>query len=572
MKIKELLTVLTVLNLPLATVAQPASRPVYFNQSDGTSRVVWFSDIDSALFAADNTYGTFFMSAGRSSASYSLTSYLDSITFATPAGGIAVSDFPQSADFDVVFDSSDENSWTSVSEKVVVDEDNSEYDDFYENFTPKSSITIVYQNGKATPDKTVDGVEISVSGAHVTVTSQQKMRYILKGTSTDGSFKVNCPTDPSTGRPDKKYDKKMLIELNGLDLTNPNGSAINIQSGKSVYVKLASGTVNKLKDGVQYVSVSDEDQKSTLFSEGQLIISGSGSLTVSSLSAHGICSDDYIRLRSDLGNLTVTSASDGINTKQHFLMYGGKVSLNAGDDGISVRKGWFRQMGGKLKITSADKGVDVTYSSNDTTYFDMQGGFLKVETTGEKGHGISCSGRMDVSNAILQILVKGNASKAINCYGNLTFASSKLTLQTQGSSIYNDEEKDYSSAAGIRSRGKLAISDCVLGIKSTGAGGKGINGDGNVSFSGTSATILAKGSLSAQGGESVRPRALECVGLIVSSGCILNLSATHSSISNDGFFNLRGGEVFAFSSDESVKIVKTKETFTQSGGLLYESR
>lgn len=570
MKIKYLFATLIMLSLSVAAVAQTTSRPVYFNQSDGNSRVTWFSELDSARFTSGNANGTFYMSGGMASVSYSLNSCLDSITFATPGIGMTVLDFPQPSDFDVVFDSSDENSYSNVPEKVIVDDTNDESGDFYENFSPKATITITYQGGNATADKTVADVDLSIVGAHVTVTSQKKIRYILKGMSSDGSFKVNCPVDEN-GVLDENYNKKMLIELNGLDLTNPKGSAINIQTGKTVYVKLASGSVNKLKDGTEYVLVGDEDQKSTFFSEGQLVFSGTGSLTVTSLSAHGICSDDYIRLRADLGNITVNSASDGINTKKYFLMYGGKVSLNAGNDGISVRKGYYSQLGGRIKITSADKGIDVTYSQNDTTYFNMQGGFLKIETTGEKAHGISCTGRMNISGGILQILVKGSASKAVNCYGNFTAASSKFTLLTQGSAIYNEEESDYSSAAGIRCRGIVTLSDCMLGVKSVGAGGKGVNGDGHVFFSGTSATILTSGPLS-QGGESVRPRAIECVGLTVSSGSLLNLSSTHSAIRNDGSFNLADGQIFAFSSDESVKIVNTKGAFTQSGGLLFQSR
>lgn len=49
-----------------------------------------------------------------------------------------------------------------------------------------------------------------------------------------------------------------------------------------------------------------EDQKSTLFSEGQLEFSGKGILTVKSNLKHAICSDDYIDIQG--GSITVSGA------------------------------------------------------------------------------------------------------------------------------------------------------------------------------------------------------------------------------------------------------------------------
>ena len=65
-----------------------------------------------------------------------------------------------------------------------------------------------------------------------------------------------------------------MILAQGVDLTNPTGPAVNIQSGKTVYFCIAKNTTNTFCDGAVYdapavVNGIEEDQKGTIFSEGQ---------------------------------------------------------------------------------------------------------------------------------------------------------------------------------------------------------------------------------------------------------------------------------------------------------------
>ena len=118
---------------------------------------------------------------------------------------------------------------------------------------------------------------------------------MLNGTTTNGSFKVYS-------------EKKFKLSLAGVSILNPVGAAINIQSSKRVFVVCADETTNVLTDGSSYTATTDgEDMKACLFSEGQLIFSGGGSLTVTGNYKHAITSDDYVRFRSGC-NITVVSA------------------------------------------------------------------------------------------------------------------------------------------------------------------------------------------------------------------------------------------------------------------------
>ncbi len=145
---------------------------------------------------------------------------------------------------------------------------------------------------------------VTTSGADVTVRSATNkfLQLTLSGSSTDGSLML--------------YSwKKLGVVLNGLDLTNTDGPAINNQCGKSFIVKLAAGTTNTLADGTTYaaapISESGDtlDQKGTLFSEGQIYFEGTGSLTINAAAKNGIASDDYVVFNN--GNVTVNVATTG---------------------------------------------------------------------------------------------------------------------------------------------------------------------------------------------------------------------------------------------------------------------
>ena len=162
-----------------------------------------------------------------------------------PAGGGSL-DEPR---FDVAIDPTDDTSYTEVAEKVITDAADGDYGDFIENYTPTNRVTITYDGDKATVSGTVSGVMSRVTGAHVIVSStKQNIAYTLKGTTTNGSFKLYS-------------DYKTQVTMQGVNITNPTGAAVNIQSGKTILVELADGAANTLKDGTTYTMTTGEDQK-----------------------------------------------------------------------------------------------------------------------------------------------------------------------------------------------------------------------------------------------------------------------------------------------------------------------
>ena len=416
----------------------------------------------------------------------------------------------------VVISPADNTSYTEVKEEIITDDAHDDYGDFIENYMPKNTVVITYKDGKASYTGKPSGVTVIVNGNHVIVTSTKKdIAYTLKGTTTDGSFKLYS-------------EKKAQINLNGVSITNPTGAAINIQSGKTMLVNIVDGTANYFEDGTEYTLTSGEQQKGTFFSEGQLVFSGKGALNVKSNFGHGIASDDYVRVRG--GNITINSVRDGISTKERFIMYGGELAINAGQDGVDIGEGYIEIGAGKLTVNAADEGITASYEGDEDTgvvdplitpYVDVRGGLVKVTTTGDKGHGIRAMSTLSMSGGIVQIVTKGAGSKALLAEGDMMLTGGKVTACTEGNALYEADVNDLSSSAAIRSKGALTIENMTIGAKCTGTGSKGINNVGDIVMANSNVTVVSSGGTHKQNGLDSRSRGVTSDGGLTIDGGLL---------------------------------------------------
>ena len=513
----------------ICLMANAQHKSVYFHQNDGTTRISNSAEIDSIGFNTNRTAAVFHFE-GKRSASYGL-GMLDSITFNNTIPDASA--FPTASDLKSNINSTSEPDYSNVTEPKPATDDS----DFIENFTVKNSIKFTFNGNSVTVSGSVSGVTVKTSGAHVTVLSTKgKMRYLLEGSTTNGSFKVITEDGDAD-------NKKFCLTLNGVSITNPNGPAINIQSGKSVYLLLNKNTVNTLCDGTTYSTSASEDQKGTIFSEGQLLISGSGTLNITSLGGHGICSDDYIRLRANTGKINITSLKDGINTKDKFIMYGGNVTINSSKDGVTVRRGPFCLYGGTLDMTCADDGIVSDYTNADTAKVTIEGGYARISTTGGKGHAIATTGTLTMTGGAVLADVSGNASKCLNVWGDISIQGGTAILKASGEPMYDEEENDYSSTACIRTRKNLSVSGGTLSLLNTGNGGKGINTEMATSITGGTLSVVTEGTDYTVNGIKIRSRSVDTQSLSVSGGSIYTYSTVNraNALSVKGSLNQTGG-------------------------------
>jgi hypothetical protein len=528
------------------------------------------------VFIRDNWDDEDYLSAGFSDdASHIYFLNTDGVTIAYPVDYIASIAFekytfegndqviPYTTDFDVAFNGDDETSYTSVPETIPTKETDDEYGDFVENYEDddesKGTVTITWSGSSANVTYSPSTLKNSVvlasgSSSDVIIYSSKKVDFVLKGTTSDGSLTLYS-------------EKKCKMTLDGVSITNADGAAINMPKktvgtvaygGKTCYVVL-KGT-NALTDGTTYSSaVSGEDMKATLFSEGQLIFSGTGTLNVTSRYGHGIASDDFIRIRGGKHNpvINITSVKDGISVNDYLLMYGGTVTVNAADDGVDVGKGYVAINGGRLTVNATDEGIAASYQGeNDGTVdatinpsITVAGGLVTVTTTGDKGHAVRARKDITVSGGIIRATVKGAGSKALNADGKINITGGKVTSMVDGLPIYDDEENDLSSAAGIRSKSTFTVSGtAVIAIKATADGGKGINSTGLVTVSGGNITVVTLGNKFTSAGSTSRARGVTADGGLTLTSGTLRVRSADDAFYTPATLSVSGGNLQAFTS------------------------
>ncbi|MBQ8047369.1 MAG: carbohydrate-binding domain-containing protein [Prevotella sp.] len=344
---------------------------------------------------------------------------------------------------------------TSLSETDLVEADN---EDYLENNTFGSTVYITYNGSTASYSGEVEGVSITVEGADVVVTSTAKgVNYVLSGSTSDGMFKMN----------DRDNDRKFQLTLDGVSIRNADGPAVNIQTGKRCYVHLNEGTLNVLSDGTGY-SDSDEDQKGTLFSEGELLFSGSGRLQVYANAKNGICSDDYIMFRPGNNIYVKSVASNCIKSNDGILIKGGVVNCETSATAAKGLKtdGYFQMDGGRVTAITTGNGEYDTDEADtkgaaglkvDSTIV-INGGELRCMSTGKGGKGISADQTIEINGGTVKVITSGTTytynrlsskAKGIKADGDITFNGGTTQVRATGDS----------GSEGIESKAVITVSD-----------------------------------------------------------------------------------------------------------------
>ncbi len=345
---------------------------------------------------------------------------------------------------------------------------------------------------------------VKVSGNDVTADNtghDEKVNYVLKGASADGYFKLYG-------------ENKQAITLDGLDLTNKRGAAINNQSKKRTFVVLR-GT-SRLADGATYTGTPDsEDEKAAFFSEGQLVFSGDGALTVSATGKAGITSDDYVRF---LGSQQVTVSS----TAGHGVRGKDAVVVTAGTLSVTV------SAAGKKAISSDGEVI-------------IDGGKTTLSVSG----GVDNSDSSDLSG-----------SAGIKADGNFTMGGGELTITNSGQG-----GKGISTDVCGRFNGgtvRVSVTGTNYGSSGSGGGPGGPGGWGGWGGWGSSGSSSSDNSVAA--------KAIKCDGdITVTGGVIIATAKNHEAVESKGTLTVSGGEVYAQSSDDAINAASH---LTVSGGYV----
>lgn len=433
----------------------------------------------------------------------------------------------------------------------------------------------------------------------------------LSGSMTEGGIKIQTSTSYETG-----------VYLNGVNITSSNFPCIAMTKKGAVSVFLVNGTENTLTDGriygygygEEYSTTSGDtytdedgetasctmvksavkngaDSKGTLFSKGDMTISGNGFLTITQSYKNCIASKSILTIESG----------------DYKLISSGKSGL-FGDEGVYVKGGTIN-FDGNGAVSSSDNRKAHGINTDDDTYIDsvvsVSGGNLTLTTSYGKGitspivkisggsiaitvenpsskildttasyytaDGVSTSGTVSFAPQGIDggtVTISGGTTtvtapwSGINSDGNITISDGTVTITTSADGVYDSSESDYTAPSCLNADGNIVITGGTVTGTNSGKGGKGVKADGTYTQSAGSVNVKVTGSnlgsSSSSSGFS-RPGS--------SSSSSSSASASAKGVKIDGAISVSGGKLYATSS--SHEAIESKSTITVSGGEVY---
>jgi len=403
-------------------------------------------------------------------------------------------------------------------------------EDALENSEFTTEVSIDLSNPVA---KTLNGVEVTVNGGHVTADhgSEKKVCYVVSGSTSNGSLTI-------------LGEKKYAVKLNGVSITNPDSAALNLLSGKRAFVILAEGTTNTLADG------TGGSHKGTLYCKGKLLFNGTGSLSVTGNSNNGIHSADYIIFNKGNNIYVKSTTNHGIKANDGIFINGGILNVEvsaAAAKGINCESDIIVN-GGRTTVLTTGTG---TYDSTDR------------EAKGAAG--IKTDSVLTVNGGELWLKSTGSGGKGINVDMEANFNGGSVYVVTTGSQYKSNN--DTSSPKGIKADGNITISGGKIWVRTSGTNGEGIE---------------TKKELSITGGEVASYAYDDAINsksnMTITGGYVYAQGQHNDGLDANGNCYIKGGTIFAICSgtpevgidantEGGYKLYVTGGTIVAVGGL-----
>ena len=327
-----------------------------------------------------------------------------------------------------------------------------------------SAQTITVSDGK-TIDITAEGV------------------YIIKGTAKNCTIKVNA---------DSKA--KVQLVLDGVSITNTDFPAIYVVSADKCFIT-TSNSENTLSVTGTFKADGTTNTDAVIFSKDDLVLNGTGKLTVNSAQGNGITTKDDFKATG--GTYIITSAKDAIEANDSVSISAGTYTITSSKDGIHCEndeddtKGSIYISGGTFNITASSdaiQGISAAQIDGGTfnlkcsegieaTYVQINGGTVNIDASDD---GINASNKssaystptVEFNGGTTTIVMGQGDTDAVDANGDIIVNDGTVNITAQVSSF------DYDGKAELNG-GKVIINgEEVSEIPQSMMGGRGGFGGG----------------------------------------------------------------------------------------------
>ena len=273
-----------------------------------------------------------------------------------------------------------------------------------------------------------DGQDITISEEGV---------YVLTGSASEVTVTVDAASED-----------KVQIVLDGVSVTNTDAPCIYVKNADKVFITTASAE-NMLEVSGTFSADGETNTDAVIFSKDDLVLNGTGSLTIRSTD-NGITSKDDIKVTggsysiscvsdafeaNDMiavadGNISVSTEGDAFkaendedDTQGMIYVCGGTIDIDAGDDGMhaacilqidggsiilnaaeALEATWVQINGGEISVNASDDGINASVKSTAyTPTLEVNGGSVSVTMAAGDTDALDSNGYLYINGGTLDI-------------------------------------------------------------------------------------------------------------------------------------------------------------------------
>ena len=325
-----------------------------------------------------------------------------------------------------------------------------------------------------------DNQDISITEAGV---------YVIKGTAKEVTITVEAGDED-----------KVQIVLDGADITNTDAPVIYVKNADKVFVTTTGD--NTLKVTGTFTADGDTNTDAVIFSKDDLVLNGTGSLTIESTD-NGISSHDDLKITG--GTYTITSEADAIEANDSILINNGTFTINSKKDALHAENedddslGYIYISGGTFNITASDDGIQGTsftqidggtFTINaaegiEATYVQINDGKITISASDD---GINASNKssaytpvIEINGGDITVKMGSGDTDALDANGSIYINGGTIDITAQFAFDYDGKAELNGGTVTVNGTQVTSITNSMMGGGFGGHGGQmpgGESGDG----------------------------------------------------------------------------------------------
>lgn len=326
-----------------------------------------------------------------------------------------------------------------------------------------------------------DAVTYTVSdGQTIEITSEGV--YVLSGTAQNAQIIV-----------DAGDEEKVQLVLDGLTITNESTPCIYVKNADKVFVTTTDSD-NVLSVTGTFTADGDTNTDAAIFSKDDLVLNGTGTLTIQS-TENGVTSKDDMKVTG--GTITITCTADALEANDSIRIAGGDISITTDKDGLHAENdeddtvGYVYICGGTLKVLSEDDGIHATtiiqvdggeinlnaHEGLEATWIQINDGAINIAASDDAINAGYKSAKMtpaaEFNGGTVTIVMGSGDTDAVDSNGNLIITGGTLDITAQSPFDYDGSCQRTGGTLIINGTETDTISNQMMG----GMGGKGGHGN-----------------------------------------------------------------------------------------------